>query len=303
MTVESSVGTEPDPVVQSDMQGPTDCGADRLALRFRLEGGCTRMFAPVQQPPWRVIRAFPNSQGQAVVHLHNVSGGILSGDSLHLSMEAGVGTRVQVTSVGATRIYRQRPGRGAARLSTSICVDDGAMFEYLPDVIIPFAGSGCSQATSVSLGANAGYIGWEIIAAGRIASGEEFAFDFFHSECSIRSDTRPLALERYSLSPSVRDPRSVARWGKFRYSATLCLCHTGISQPRWLKLEAWLNDFAFRQTSPAARWGVSALVDGGLGIRGMALEAHQITTGLHTFWNLAKQELWGEPAIPPRKIN
>jgi hypothetical protein len=44
-------------------------------------------------------------------------------------------------------------------------------------------------------------------------------------------------------------------------------------------------------------------VDGGLGIRGMALEAHQITTGLHTFWNLAKQELWGEPAIPPRKIN
>jgi len=48
---------------------------------------------------------------------------------------------------------------------------------------------------------------------------------------------------------------------------------------------------------------VSALVDGGLVIRGLALEAHQITTGLLKFWDLAKQEIWGEPAIPPRKIN
>ena len=40
-------------------------------------------------------------------------------------------TRVQVTSVGATRIYRQRAGRATARLSTSIRVGDGAMLEYL----------------------------------------------------------------------------------------------------------------------------------------------------------------------------
>lgn len=303
MTVQRSVGIEPEPSVRTGMPGPEDYGRDQLGLRFRLEGGCTRMFAPVQQPPWRVIRAFPNSLGQAVVHLHNVSGGIVSGDSLHLSIEAGEDTRVQVTSVGATRIYRQRPGRGAARLSTSIRVDDGGMLEYLPDVIIPFAGSGCSQSTSVSLGSNAGYIAWEILAAGRVASGEEFAFDFFQSECSVRSGTRPLVLERYLLAPSGRDPRSAARLGRFRYSATLYVCHTGISQPQWLDLETRLNDIAFRLTSSAARWGVSALVDSGLGIRGLALEAHQITTGLHTFWDLAKQEIWGEPAIPPRKIN
>jgi urease accessory protein len=261
------------------------------------------MFVPAQEPPWRAIRAFQNPQRQAVVHLHNVSGGILSGDSLSLSIEAGASTRVQVTSVGATRVYRQRAGGATARLLTSIRVGDGAMLEYLPDVIIPFSGSSFSQSTSVSLGPNAGFIGWETVAAGRIASGEEFGFDFFHSESSVWSDNRPLALERYSLTPSVRDPRSVARWGRFRYSATLYICHTGIPQPQWIDLESRLNDQAFGQTTYSARWGASCLVEAGLVIRGLALEAHQITTGLYTFWDLAKQELWGEPAVAPRKIN
>jgi urease accessory protein len=177
------------------------------------------------------------------------------------------------------------------------------MLEYLPDAVIPFAGSRFSQSTAVSLGPNAGFIGWETIAAGRIASGEVFGFDSFYSECSICSGIRPLAVERYSLTPSVRNPRSVARWGRFHYSATLYICHTGVAQPRWIELESRLNDLAFRHTTHAARWGVSTLVSSGLVIRGLALEAHQITAGLYMFWDLAKQELWGESAIPPRKIN
>lgn len=268
-----------------------------------MDGGFTRMYVPAQEPPWRAIRAFRNPQSQAVVHLHNVSGGIVSGDALHLSIEAGPSTRVQVTTVGATRIYRRRPGRAVACAAAFIGVGDGAMLEYLPDAVIPFSGSRFSQSTSVSLGLNAGFVGWETVAAGRIAGGEEFGFDFFHSECSIRSPDRPIALERYSLTPSSLDPRSVARWGRFRYSATLYVCHTGLAQSRWMELESRLNDVAFLQTSHAARWGVSALAASGLAIRGLALEAHRIASGLHTFWDLAKQEIWGERAIPPRKIN
>jgi urease accessory protein len=177
------------------------------------------------------------------------------------------------------------------------------MLEYLPDAVIPFAGSIFSQSTVVSLAANAGFIGWETLAAGRVASGEEFLFDFFASECVLRSGTRPLALERYTLAPAERDPRSTARWGRFRYTTTLWVCHTGAPQSQWSAVESLLNELAFVQTSYAARWGVSTLVAGGLVIRGLALEAHQIAAGLHIFWDRAKRELWGEPAVPPRKIN
>lgn len=287
----------------ASMPRPQERARSRLDLRFAAVGSATRMFVPAQQPPWRAIRAFPNRQGQAVVHLHNVSGGILAGDALDLSVEAGPGSRVQVTSVGATRIYRHRAGRETAHLATSIHVGRDALLEYLPDMIIPFSGSRCSQSTQVSLGPNAGFIGWESIAAGRVASGEEFAFDWFHSEVSVRSETRPLALERYSLEPRARDPRSPARWGRFRYLATLYVCNTGIEPSRWIGIESRLNDDAFRSSTSEWRWGVSALVASGLVIRGLALEAHQIMAGLLRFWGLAKQEIWGEPAVPPRKIN
>ena len=275
----------------------------RLELKFALDGGVTKMHVGRQEPPWRAIRAFRNPRQQALVHLHNVSGGILAGDSLHLSIEAGPATRVFFTYTGSTFIYRTRPGRPEACQSTSIRVDEGAMLEYLPDAVIPFSGSRFSQTTAVSLGLNAGFIGWETIAAGRVARGEEFGFEFFASESSVRSDTRPLALERYSLAPSVRDPRSTARWGRFRYTAALYVCHTGVAHSKWLSLESRLNELAFLGTSSAARWGVSTLIANGIVIRGLALEAHQITTGLRAFWNRAKQEIWGEPAVPPRKIN
>jgi len=261
------------------------------------------MLVPFQDPPWRVIRAFPNSLRQAVVHLHNVSGGILSGDSLRLEIEMGDAARVQITSVGATRVYRQRLGVGGAGVDTFIRIEGGSVLEYLPDFVIPFAGSCFRQSTAISLGSNAGFIGWETLAAGRVASGEEFGFDSFHSEFSISSDTRPLALERYSLTPSLESLRSIAYWGRFRYLASLYVCHTGVSQRQWIGLETYLNDFAFAQTGYETRWGVSTLIAGGLVIRGLAREAHQLTRGLHSFWDMAKRELWGEPAIPPRKIN
>jgi urease accessory protein len=285
------------------MQGFPRSGPSRLDLRFTQDGSATRMSVLRQEPPWRVIRAFPNPQNQALVHLHNVSGGIVAGDSLHLTLEADPCAQVQVTSTGATRIYRTRPDRSAACLSTSIRVGEGALLEYLPDMVIPFSGSCFSQSMDVSLGPNAGFIGWETIAAGRVASGEAFGFDSFISECSIRSVARPLALERYTLTPAFGDPRSIARWGRFRYTASLYVCHTGAAASRWIGLESRLNELAVSRTSDATRWGASTLVANGLVIRGLALEAHQISTGLHTLWDFAKQELWGAPAIPPRKIN
>lgn len=68
------------------------------------------MYVDQQQPPWKVVRAFANGNGGSLVHLHNVSGGVLSGDRLILDIDAGPGSIVQVTTTGATRLYRHRAG-------------------------------------------------------------------------------------------------------------------------------------------------------------------------------------------------
>lgn len=128
---------------------------------------------------------------------------------------------MQVTSVGATRIYRRDPGRAGARLATSIRRRSPAGILARSDYSVLRFPLLSIDSSIARFGPNAGFVGWETLAAGRLASREEFGFDSFDSEFSISADTRPLAVERYSLAPSDRDPRSVARWNRFRYSATL----------------------------------------------------------------------------------
>jgi len=50
------------------------------------------MHVDVQQPPWRVVRAFSQANGGSLVHLHNVSGGVPAGDHLTLQIDAGPGS-------------------------------------------------------------------------------------------------------------------------------------------------------------------------------------------------------------------
>ncbi len=64
----------------------------QLTLRF---DGALRILQ--QDPPWKVVRAFGN-----LVHLHNVSGGILAGDRLSLQVDALA--PLLITTTGATRL-------------------------------------------------------------------------------------------------------------------------------------------------------------------------------------------------------
>ena len=79
-----------------------------------MDDSCTRMLGSRSGPSVARGTGLVNAQRQAVVPLHNVSGGVLAGDSLRLSIDAGSSTLVQVTSVGATRVYRHRAGRRTA---------------------------------------------------------------------------------------------------------------------------------------------------------------------------------------------
>ena len=63
-----------------------------------------------QDPPWKVVRAFRQPDGGVLVHLHNVSGGVLAGDRLALDVEVHAGAAAQITTTGATRLYRHRAG-------------------------------------------------------------------------------------------------------------------------------------------------------------------------------------------------
>jgi urease accessory protein len=276
-----------------------------LGLRFAYQhdGQQTRLIASEQSPPLRVVRAFSLQDGAALVHLHNLSGGILGGDQLTLDVDIGPQASAQLTTTGATRLYRCRPEMSAAVQTTTIHVQRGGLLEYLPDPLIPFAGSCYRQQTTIELAEDAGLFWWETIAPGRTARGELFAYDQLHIGTKITSQGRPLAIERYTLEPQQQRLASLARLGPYTYFCNMYICRVGLETANWLKLERTLNTLAYQISTPGSIvWGVSSLVAHGLVVRGVGCQGYTLVGGLTRFWQEAKQALYGREAIPPRKV-
>jgi urease accessory protein len=276
-----------------------------LRLRFeRSEGtGRTSLSSCEQSPPLQVVRSFPSGATATLAHLHNLSGGVLGGDTLELSVEVCDGARAQLTSTGATRLYRCRPSAPAAVQRQSFRVGGGALLEYLPDELIPFAGARYRQETVIELSDGAGLFWWEAVAPGRAARGELFRYDTLHFKLDLTARGLPLARERFALAPAARPLRSPARLGPYLYFATFYVCRVGVPEQRWLELEAELSELARSLSSPdSILWGVSALPAHGLVVRALSVKGRDVTHGLSDFWRASKSALYGEAAVPPRKV-
>jgi urease accessory protein len=277
----------------------------RLSMTFAYDDASqeTRLAVCDQEPPLRVIRAFPLAGGSTLVHMHNLSGGILGGDHLSISADIGPRSIVQLTSTSATRIYRSSPTAPIATQTCSIQVREGGLLEYLPDPLIPFAGSRYQQHTHIDLAQDAGLFWWETITPGREAHGEVFDYEQLHLAAEITALGKPLAIERMKIAPQQRAPSSPIRLGPFPYFCSFYICKIGLEATRWLQMEQQLSTLAQEMSRPRdISWGVSTLVAHGLLVRAISRQGRDIATGLLAFWRAAKLALYGQEAIPPRKI-
>ena len=277
-----------------------------LALRFEYDAArrTAVLQAGSQEPPLKVVRAFGLEDGSALIHLHNVSGGLLGGDRLAMSLEIGENAHVQVTTTGATRIYRSREAVPPATQRIDVRVGQNACLEYLPDPIIPFAGSRFAQYTTIHLDSGAGLFWWEVLAPGREARDELFAYDAVEMKTDIVGLGSAIAIERVRVEPKLYPIASPSRLGKYRYWATFYICRASVEPSEWLVLEQDLREVA-REFSPAADalWGISALPAHGIVCRCLTVCGRDAFAGLNKLWRAAKLSLYGTQAIPPRKVN
>ncbi|MFZ3214999.1 MAG: urease accessory protein UreD [Candidatus Acidiferrales bacterium] len=290
--------------------GNETCAPPRLQASLSLEfardehAGRTVLAASRQQPPLKVVRAFAVQDGAALAHLHNVSGGLLGGDRLALHVTMGAGARVQLTTTGATRIYRPREGAPPATQTNEFTVREGALLEYVPDAIIPFAGARFSQASTIHLAQGAGLFWWEILAPGREARGEVFAYDCVEMKTGVFALGRPIVGERVRIEPQRRAVSSLGRLGPYRTWATFCIARVGLGAADWLAIERELREQAAGLASPGETlWGISALPAHGLMVRCVAVHGRHVLPGLQALWQTAKRRLYGCDAVLPRKVN
>jgi len=148
--------------------------------------------------------------GALVVNAVAVSPGLMEGDDLRCTVSVQSGAHLVLTQPAAARAHRS-PGR-EARLTQHFTVAAGSCFEYWPELFIPQGGSRSLQRTRIDLEPEATLLHFEWVAPGRIASGEQFAFDALRWETTLAVAGTPVFRDRGDLASGGPEIRALRRF-------------------------------------------------------------------------------------------
>ncbi|MDG4665620.1 urease accessory protein UreD [Mycobacterium sp. 236(2023)] len=164
--------------------------------------GRTRTSSLRQRYPQRVTMPMycdPDHPGAATLCVQSPSGGAFSDDDLYTTVRCHSGAHLHLTTQAATQVFAG-DGTGA-RHHLSFTVHDGAVLQYYPGTVIPHTDSTFTQQIDVYVDPGGIYLGWEAVAAGRIAHGERHRYAGYDSALVATVDGRTIARDRQLLRP------------------------------------------------------------------------------------------------------
>ena len=204
-----------------------------------------------------------------VVNVVNPTAGLLAGDRVRYDVRVEDGARVLLTAPSASRAHRIV--EGDARVTQEFCVAAGGWLESWPEMFIPQGGARYRQQTALHVEEGGGALLIEMIAPGRVASGEVFAFAELDWETDIFLGGAKIARERYTLTPA--NPTLTAMRAQFA-EAYYASCFVVSSTLRadsdcWRRIHDLHRDDAWVGCSALTRggWAIRVLAAGSIALR------------------------------------
>jgi urease accessory protein len=195
-------------------------------LSFVRVGASTVVESAFATSPLRVLTPRNHGRG-AWAYTSTLGGGLVDGDAIRLRVRVGAGATAALLSQGENRIYRSPAG---CRSELVADVEEGALFALLPDPTVCFAGASYEQTTELWLAPGAAALAVDVLAAGRTARGERWAFRRYRGELCVRSGDRTTVRERLLLDP---DHGPLAeRLGRFDVLCTILLAGDALRAQR-----------------------------------------------------------------------
>ena len=191
-----------------------------LDLGFKRDGDTTRLIRREHTGPLRVQKPlYPEHPSTCHAIIIHPPGGVVGGDELRMQIDAGPKSRAFLSTPGAAKWYRANGHRSRQQLRIRVAA--GAALEWLPQETILFNAADVVFDTIIDLGADARYIGCEILCFGRTASGETFEQGQVQQSMMIRREGKPLWLEQGALAAGSRQMQSPLGLGGYSVCASL----------------------------------------------------------------------------------
>lgn len=268
-----------------------------LHLGFQKRNAATVLAHCRHEGPLRVQKAlYPEGSDLCQVIVLHPPSGIVGGDVLQITVEAGEHSLVQMTTPGAGKLYGS--AGPFATQSVNLSVGAGAILEWMPQETIVFDAARANLHTHVKLTDDSTFFGWDIYCLGRSASGEKFKQGAVNVSYRLERDSKTLWIERGRFLGD--DPLLDSAIGLDGQTVcgTLMLSYNGI--------DARAKDLLAlcRETTPRddSFYGVTFL-PGLLLFRYLGQSSEAVRSWFQTLWMLLRPEYLERPAVPPRIWN
>ncbi len=190
----------------------------RLYLQTVRHGGGTRLQDVFCTAPYKIMRPFVRGDRTDLMVMA-ASAGLLAGDTLNAEYRFEGGSNVAVYTQGYEKVFNT--GEGYAARHIRLSVGEGAHVRFLPQPVIPFAGSDFRSETQVSLAKDCRFVYAEVLACGRVGRGERFQLRQLDSRLQVTVDGQLVFAEHTRLDPVHINHAGLGQWQGFTHQGLL----------------------------------------------------------------------------------
>lgn len=232
----------------------------RLYIKAKALNGKTYIQDSYFTAPLKIAKPFSDSvNGVVNLMIMSSSAGVMEGDTYRIDVELDKDAKVKLESQSYQKIHRMKDGNAVQHNSFNLA--KGAFLDYDPKPTIPFSDSSFNSNTVCRLNEGAAFIYSDILAAGRVKSGEAFRFREYSSTMRIYYDKELIFLENQFLNPKVQSLEQIGFFEGFTHQASMGFFYDGIK-------DELLNElYGILETFEDIQFGISKAKKHGLIVR------------------------------------
>jgi urease accessory protein len=220
----------------------------------------------------------------------NPTGGLFEGDRAEVEVSVQRGVQLYLTTQAATKDYPADHGQ-VTRQSMRLSVASGAILEYFPLPLIPLRGALYAQDIDIRVESGGICLMAEVLAPGRLARGEQFAYQMVRSRIEGWLDDRLALFEQQQLQPAQWSYTGLGVLEGRSYVATLYVLTSR-------HLEPWVPEWNQRLTAQYGEdIGITELAYGGLVVRLLGHSGQEVLRRLDAVYRMIRDEGFGLPAL------
>jgi len=180
-----------------------------LELGFQVDGRRTVLAERKRYGPLTIQRPFYPEGEVCHVYILHPPGGVVAGDSLHVTVAIDHHAHALITTPGATKFYRSSGNR--ATLKQTIKVASQGCIEWFPLENIYFPGTIANLDTHIEIAENAIVAAWDIQCFGRPSLAETFDHGEINIGTQLWRKNTPLLIERLKVDKEYINLSSLLR--------------------------------------------------------------------------------------------